>query len=97
MSATYFAEVHNGVVLRVIVADAAFVAQMEGLWVETTMDGSKGKNYAGIGYKFDEARAAFISPDPKSPDFVFNAETLRFDMTTEAKARLDEKMTGGGK
>ena len=35
-------------------------------WVETKMDGSQRKNYAGIGYKYDVARDAFIAPKPKA-------------------------------
>jgi len=36
------------------------------------------KNYAGIGYKYDEERDAFIPPQPGS-DWIFNEETCCWD------------------
>jgi hypothetical protein len=33
-------------------------------WVETSKDGSVGKNYAGVGYFYDATRKAFIPPRP---------------------------------
>ena len=66
----YWAEVGaSGNVLRVIVADDvnghAWLAEwLGGTWVETNMDGSLRKNYAGIGYSYDADRDAFIPPQP---------------------------------
>lgn len=61
----YFAEIDGkGVVLRVIVASPEFCKELGGTWVETSMDGSIGKNYAGIGHTFDMGRGAFIQPKP---------------------------------
>lgn len=63
-----FAEVENGIVLRVIVIDQA--ALNTGLWgapsrwVETKEDGAQRKNYAGVGYTYDKSRDAFIPPKP---------------------------------
>ncbi len=33
-------------------------------WKQTSYNGNKRKNYAGIGYTFDEQRDAFIPPKP---------------------------------
>ena len=36
----------------------------EAIWVQTSYNGNIRKNYAGIGYTFDESRNAFIPPQP---------------------------------
>lgn len=87
-SATYFAELKNGVVLRVIVADAAFVAKLPGTWVETRMDGSVGKNYAGPGYTFDAQRAAFIAPRP-SANYDLDESSATWKPNAAEQARID--------
>lgn len=66
---TYFAEVdNNGIVKRVIVASQEFINSgavgSPANWIQTHADGSKRKNYAGVGYKYDSARDAFIPPKP---------------------------------
>ncbi len=33
-------------------------------WVQTSYNGTIRKNYAGLGYKYDSTRDAFISPQP---------------------------------
>jgi hypothetical protein len=33
-------------------------------WKQTSYNGSIRKNYAGVGYKYDSAKDAFISPQP---------------------------------
>jgi len=61
---TIFAKVNNGVVETVIVAESSFfdtfVDSSSGTWIETSKDIRK--NYAGIGYTYDEVRNAFIPP-----------------------------------
>jgi hypothetical protein len=54
----------------------AFIASLGlgGRWVQTSYHGSIRKNYAGIGYTYDEARDAFIPPQP-SPDCVLDEDT----------------------
>jgi hypothetical protein len=37
-----------------------------GTWKQTSYNGNFRKNYAGIGYKYDESRDAFIAPKPFS-------------------------------
>lgn len=44
---------------------AAFCEKLfGGRWVQTSYNGNKRKNYAGIGYSYDAARDAFIAPKP---------------------------------
>lgn len=65
---TYFAEIENGTVKRVIVADQAFIDSGAvgdpSNWVECSMDGSIRKNGAAKGYTYDGNTDAFISPQP---------------------------------
>ena len=62
----YWAKVNKGTVEKVIVAEDSFfetfVDDSAGQWLETKMDGSIRKNYAGIGFSYDATRDAFISP-----------------------------------
>ena len=78
----YFAKVNNGVVLRVIVAEPeffnSFVDDSAGEWIETKTDGSLRKNYAGVGYKYDSVRDAFIPPNPY-PSWTLDEETCLFE------------------
>lgn len=63
---TYFAKIENGVVTSVIVAEPAVVAKYRGTWVQTWPEGGPGKrkNYAGVGFAYDEMRDCFIPPQP---------------------------------
>lgn len=85
----YFAEIDkNNIVLRVIVADQAFINSgavgSPAKWVQTAYDALGGvykdaqfqarKNYAGIGYTYDKTRDAFIPPKPDDT-FVLNEQT----------------------
>ena len=62
MQYKYFAQIEDNKVTQVIVARQDFVNALDGTWVETTMDGSIRKNYAGIGYAYDPTFDAFIPP-----------------------------------
>lgn len=63
MSATYFAQVTNGIVTKVAVTSAEFMAanpdRYPGTWVETFTD-VEGKTYAGIGYTWNGVD--FVAP-----------------------------------
>ena len=48
-----------------------------GTWVQTSYSGSIRKNYAGIGFIYDEARDAFIPPQPFQ-SWVLDEETCRW-------------------
>jgi len=77
----YFAKVNNGIVEKVIVAEAeffnTFVDDSAGTWIETKMDGSIRKNYAGIGFSYDSAKDAFIAPQPY-PSWTLNESTCQW-------------------
>jgi hypothetical protein len=72
----HFAEIKDGIVVQVIVADDLewCESNLVGTWLQTSYSGSIRKNYAGIGYSYDEARDAFIAPEPEG--------NLGFDETT---------------
>jgi hypothetical protein len=59
----YFAQVTNGVVTRVAVTTAEFMAanpdRYQGEWIETFFD-TAGKTYAGVGYTWDGTD--FVAP-----------------------------------
>jgi hypothetical protein len=47
-------------------------------WIQTSYNGNKYKNYAGIGFTFDPHRNAFIPPKP-FVSWVLNEETCQWD------------------
>ena len=74
----HYAKVLNGIVKEVIVADSdffdSFVDTSPGKWIQTSYNTRAGihtkggtplrKNYAGIGFTYDNQRDAFIPPQP---------------------------------
>jgi|SRR6056300_129575 len=74
----HFAKVKNGKVLKVIVAEQEFVDSyidnIPGKWIQTSYNTWGGvhklggtplrKNFAGVGYTYDDTRDAFIPPKP---------------------------------
>lgn len=57
---------------------AAFCERLlGGDWKQTSYNGKIRKNYAGIGFTFDEARNAFIPPKPY-PSWVLVEETCHW-------------------
>lgn len=56
----YWAELdQDGIVQRVIVAEADFITTQPGTWVETDIK----KNYAGPGHKWNKKKKEFIPPE----------------------------------
>jgi hypothetical protein len=49
-----------------------------GIWKQTSYNANIRKNYAGIGYTFDEERDAFIPPKPFSK-WVLNEDTCNWE------------------
>jgi len=49
-----------------------------GTWVQTSYNARIRKNYAGIGYKFDSVRDAFIPPKPFA-SWVLDEETCNWE------------------
>ena len=70
MSAQYFAQIDdNNIVTKVAVVQREFLEanpeRYTGRWVETFFD-TEGKQYAGIGFTYDEVSEDFVAP--VSPD-----------------------------
>lgn len=96
---SHFAKVENGIVTQVIVAEQDVIDS--GLfgsgWIQTSYNTHGGqhpegrplrKNYAGIGYSYDDVRDAFIPPKPFD-SWVLNEDTCLWDppipMPTDGK------------
>lgn len=71
----HWAEIdENNIVLRVLVGDnddpagdegySWLMDNLGGRWIKTSYNGNIRKNYAGIGFFYDEKRDAFIAPKP---------------------------------
>jgi hypothetical protein len=82
----HFAEIINGVVQRVIVAEQDFIDSIPGQWVQTSYNTHAGqhpegrplrKNYAGIGSIYDSVRDAFYSSQPYL-SWVLDEETCEW-------------------
>jgi len=92
----HYAKVTDGIVQRVIVAEAdfieTFVDGMPGKWVQTSYNTYGGvhanggtplrKNFAGLGMTYDAARDAFISPKPDG-NYSLNEETCLWVIPVE--------------
>jgi hypothetical protein len=84
---SHWAEINDqNIVIRVLVGDnnlpdegEAFMNSLGGTWVKTSYNGNIRKNFAGISYLYDEARDAFIAPEPAN-QIGFDEETCRWIM-----------------
>ena len=89
----HFAKIENGIVTQVNVVDEEYFhanreTRYTGQWVQTSYNTQGGihllggtplrKNYAGIGYTYDEARDAFIPPKPFN-SWLLNEDTCQWD------------------
>jgi len=83
---SHWAELNsNNVVIRVLVGDngapdegESFMRSLGGNWVKTSYNGTVRKNFAGIGYSYDESRDAFIAPRPYN-SWMLDEETCRWE------------------
>jgi hypothetical protein len=83
---SHFAELdENNIVLRVLVGDNNlpnegydwFVENLGGTWVQTSYNGTIRKNFAGIGYTYNEELDAFIAPQPFE-SWTLNTQTAKW-------------------
>jgi hypothetical protein len=83
----HFAELdENNIVTRVLVTDNDFpnegydwlVETFGGTWVQTSYNATIRKNFAGIGFNYDETRDAFIPPKPFE-SWLLNEETCNWE------------------
>jgi len=82
----------NKIVLRVLVGDNDdpngdegyqwLLDNLGGTWIKTSYNGRIRKNYAGIGYSYDEERDAFIPPRCHN-EATLNEETCRWECSNE--------------
>jgi len=89
---THFAKVVDSIVEKVIRAEAefidTFVDDSPGTWIQTSYNTRGGvhllgdtplrKNYAGVGYSYDEALDAFIPPK-RYHSWILNEETYLWE------------------
>ena len=65
---SHFAEIKDGVVQRVIVAEQDFINSGtvgdSFNWVQTSYNNNFRKQYAGVGYTYDKVNAVFVSVQP---------------------------------
>jgi len=88
---SHWAEINSeNIVLRVLVGDnsmadegEAIINSLGGTWVKTSYNGTIRKNFAGIGYKYDEERDAFIPPKPSNAT-GFDEDTCQWIVPREA-------------
>jgi hypothetical protein len=88
----HYAKVNHGIVEKVIVAEPeffdSFVDDTPGTWVQTSYNTLGGehklggtplrKNFAGVGYTYDETRDAFIPLQPY-PSWTLNEDTCLWE------------------
>ena len=95
---SHFAEIdNNNKVIRVLVGDNSmpnegydwFVENLGGTWIQTSYNGNIRKNFAGIGYTYNQDLDAFISPKPY-PSWLLDETTCQWQSPTPRP--IDEKM-----
>ena len=59
------------------------------VWVQTSYNGNIRKNYAGVGFTYDQTRDAFIPPKPFN-SWILNEETCLWEAPV-AKPELTEE------
>ena len=86
----HWAEIdENNTVVRVTVGDNNdpngdegyqwLIDNLGGRWIKTSYNANIRKNFAGIGYTYDEPRDAFIPPKPTChPDVMLDEETCNW-------------------
>ena len=88
---SHFAEIKDGIVKNVIVAEQYFIDTQEGTWVQTSYNTHSGKhvlggtplrkNYANIGFVYDSTRDVFYRPQPY-PSWSLNETTCQWEPPT---------------
>jgi len=78
----------GNIVEQVIVAEQDFIDTQEGTWFQTSYNTRGGehtlggtplrKNFAGIGFKYDSIRDAFIPPQPYA-SWILNEDTCLWE------------------
>jgi hypothetical protein len=88
---SHWAEIDkNNIVTRVTVGDNNdpdegyqwLIDNLGGTWIKTSYNGNIRKNYAGIGYTYDELRDAFIPPQ-NFPSWILDENTCQWNPPVE--------------
>ena len=88
---SHWAEIdENNIVTRVTVGDNNdpdegyqwHIDNLGGTWIKTSYNGNIRKNYAGIGYTYDESRDAFIPPQD-FPSWILDENTCQWNPPVE--------------
>jgi hypothetical protein len=85
---SHWAEIdENNIVLRVTVGDNNdpagdegyqwLIDNLGGTWIKTSYNNNIRKNFAGIGYTYDEVKDAFIPPKTY-PSWILNEDTCQW-------------------
>ena len=77
----------NNIVIRVVVISNDYEPNVQqfatelfgGEWKQTSYNGNIRKNYAGVGYTYDQTRDAFIAPEPEG-NLGLDEETCQWIM-----------------
>jgi hypothetical protein len=88
----HWAEINeNNIVLQVLVGDNNdpngdegyqwLLDNLGGTWIKTSYNANIRKNYAGVGFYYDEVRDAFISPQPFN-SWALNEQTCKWEAPT---------------
>ena len=88
----HWAEIdENNIVLRVTVGDNNdpsgdegyqwLIDNLGGTWIKTSYNANIRKNYACVGYTYDETRDAFIPPKPFN-SWILNEDTCNWEAPT---------------
>ena len=87
----HFAKIENNIVIDVLVVPDEHEHEgqqylnslgLEGTWIQTSYNGNIRKNYAGIGYAYNEDLDAFIPPKPEVERYL-DTETCQWVITEE--------------
>jgi len=87
---SHWAEIDkNNKVIRVLVGDnndpagdegySWLIDNLGGTWIKTSYNARIRKNYAGVGFYYDEVRDAFIAPEPEN-HIGFDEDTCQWIM-----------------
>lgn len=89
----------NNIVLRVLVGDNNdpvgdegyqwLVNNLGGTWIQTSYNANIRKNFAGIGFTYDEALDAFIPPKCHN-EAELNTDTCIWNCTNEAHKEITQ-------
>ena len=67
------------------------------VWKQTSYNGNIRKNYAGVGYTYDQTRDAFIPPKPPYESWTLNETTCLWEAPIPRPEYTQEQLNNGNK